>query len=272
MPEGVEVRLLAEEIADLITGSKLLAIRLISGRYKKIPPVGLRDMIRKLPASVYVVGAAGKFMWWGLRHADGITYAMFTLGMAGAWTLLNTDYNRVEFVFGTRAHEIRLYLLDVRNFATVKFGTEADLNAKLSKLGRDMFSRTWTAGVFASDLDKVRDGAIADVLLGQKIVAGPGAYIIAEALYETHIAPARKVKSLTASDKARLYAAIRDIAKRSYNANKNSVSIYKLRDDIKVENKFQFKIYDVDYDNTGNKVHLYPIGDRNIKWVPAVQK
>lgn len=267
MPEGVEVRLLAEGIAEHIVNIELTSIKVLSGRYRKKPITGLRQL--KLPAVIKSVGVRGKLMWWQLKDVNGTnepTYLLFTLGMAGGWTLRQTDYNRVEFIFG----KFSLYLMDVRNFATVRIVDGGVFESKLKKLGPDMFSRQWTSGDFYKDLSSVH--SIAAALLSQKIVAGPGAYIIAEALYRAKIAPSKIASKLTKNDAARLYDAIRKVAAASYRANKKVININTLSDDIKNINKFRFLIYDKVEDPFGNPVRSFAVGERSIKWVPAVQR
>ena len=269
MPEGVEVRLLAEEISELITGKRLISIKILSGRYTKKIITGVQAFKRGLPLTVESVGIRGKYMWWQFKSSPAI-FLTTTLGMTGAWTTLKTKYNRIKFTFdGTP--KVNLYLFDVRNFATVKIVTVDQFNAKLNKLGPDMFSRTWTLDLFASNI-KNMSAKISVALLSQKLVAGPGAYIIAEALYLARIHPGTPANKLSLGDISRLFTAIRDVAKKSYRANHGYVSIYKLSDDISTANKFKFNIYGKKLDPAGNPIKLYPAGKRNIKWVPQIQK
>src|SRR6185312_12318871 len=97
----------------------------------------------------------------------------------------------------------------------------------------------WTVGDFYKDLSATQN-QIAAALLSQRIVAGPGAYIIAEALYRAKIAPSKTASKLTKNDVTRLYDAIRKVAALSYRANKRAINISTLSDDIKNINKFQF--------------------------------
>jgi formamidopyrimidine-DNA glycosylase len=272
MPEGVEIRLFAEEISVRITGKPLIAIKILSGRYAKESIVGLRLFKQKLPLVIESVGVRGKFMWWQFKSTPK-TKVMFlatTLGMAGGWTTFKTKYNRIKFTFGSEP-ATKLYLFDVRNFATVKVMTHDQFNAKLSKLGPDMFSREWTSSKFALSIKNI-SSAISTVLLSQKIVAGPGAYIIAEALYLAKIHPGTSASKLSPGEISRLFNTIRDVAARSYRANRTHISIYKLTDDISVINKFKFNIYKKKTDPLGNPVKSYRSGDRSIKWVPRIQK
>jgi len=269
MPEGVEIRLFAEEISVRITGKPLTAIKILSGRYAKESIVGLRSFKQKLPLVIESVGLRGKFMWWQFKSTP-VMFLATTLGMTGGWTTLETKYNRIKFTFGSEP-ATKLYLFDVRNFATIKVMTRDQFNAKLNKLGPDMFSRAWTRSKFALSIKNVSD-TISTVLLSQKIVAGPGAYIIAEALYLAKIHPGTSAGRLSPSEVDRLFNAIRDVAARSYRANRTHISIYKLTDDISVINKFKFNIYGKKTDPLGNPIKSYRSGDRSIKWVPRVQK
>jgi formamidopyrimidine-DNA glycosylase len=269
MPEGVEVRLFAEEISELITGKRLTSIKILSGRYTKKLITGIAAFKKQLPLTVESVGVRGKYMWWQFKTSP-VIFLSATLGMTGAWTTLETKYNRVKFTFdGSSATD--LYLFDVRNFATVKIIAADQFAAKINKLGPDMFSRAWTRDLFAANIKNITSG-ISSALLSQKVVAGPGAYIIAEALYLARVHPGIPANKLSSSEISRLFAAIRDVAKKSYRANRGHISIYKLTDDISVINKFKFNIYGKKIDPIGNPIKLYPAGKRNIKWVPQIQK
>lgn len=277
MPEGVEVRIFAEGVAAEITGYRLTSIRVLRGRYARRPPRGLAQFRRSLPATVTGVHNKGKFIWWEMEAGGSQWYLFNTLGMTGAWTLNDTDYSRVVFTFkrGDRVTK-QLYLFDVRNFATLKFmkrphnGLQDPLERKLRTLGDDMFSRGWTTAKFNQDLNRVRAKSIAAVLLGQKIVSGPGTYVISEALYRARIAPSRRVGSLSRAEIERVHDAIKYIAGVSYRAQ--MFTVRNLERDVRVENGYRFKVYDQDEDPNGNPVRRYALGDRGIRWVPAVQR
>lgn len=271
MPEGVEVRLLAEEINNLITGSQLIDINILSGRYKNKPPIGYKSLKQILPLRIISVNIKGKFMWWKIGDKNKVNYIMFTLGLSGGWTVMNTNWNRLEFVFNVRGKHIKLFLFDIRNFATMKISNEQDLQKKINKLGIDMFSTSWTQENFLHELNKRPNETIAESLLGQQVVSGPGTYIITESLYEARISPSRKNNKLSRDEMSRIYNAIRNISYRSYRANRDVISIYKLRNDIKVENIFKFNIYNKKTDIKGNKIKIYSVNNRNIKWVPKIQ-
>jgi len=61
MPEGVEVRLTAEEVSKYIINSQLVSIEILSGRYKRHGnPQGFDEITSQLPLTINKVCNKGK--------------------------------------------------------------------------------------------------------------------------------------------------------------------------------------------------------------------
>lgn len=262
MPEGVEVRLFAEFFAESFAKSILTSIEIVSGRYQRSPIRGLKEIQSSLPLSVDNVSVAGKFMWVKLAN----NYMMLTFGLTGGWSLSDHPHNRIKFTFNRGDKEVYLYLKDMRNFATVKFGELSNVNEKLNKLGIDMFSCKFTVKYFMDKLRKNGSQCIAESLLNQKVVAGPGTYIIAETLYKSKISPGRKNNSLSDTDIQNIFIALSQVIKESYESNR-----YYVKNNNPADKKFKFKVYGKTMDDHGNPVERFKVLTRNIKWVPAIQ-
>ena len=65
MPEGAEVRIIAEELNDNIKNKNLIEIQVLGGRYKKHSnPDGMNDFLKTLPAKLKEVKWKGKLIYF----------------------------------------------------------------------------------------------------------------------------------------------------------------------------------------------------------------
>ena len=63
MPEGPECRRIAEGLARVVSGQKILNIEVLSGRYMKKEISGMEGFLQKLPLGVAGAGVHGKFIY-----------------------------------------------------------------------------------------------------------------------------------------------------------------------------------------------------------------
>src|SRR5580698_9524852 len=200
MPEGPEVQLIAESLAQYIIGAYIAEVEIKSGRYATRMPTGWDLLSRHLQRGtvrVAEIGSHGKFIWWKLKFTrtvgtersgtertlertspdTPIFYMFSTLGMTGAWTVRQTQYNRIKFTLRRgsppKAKKFSLYLYDVRNFATIKFAEQTEFLNKVNKLGPDVCSSRPQPDVFIKRLASHwrRGESIAAALLSQEILA-----------------------------------------------------------------------------------------------------
>jgi formamidopyrimidine-DNA glycosylase len=259
MPEGVEIKLMTSSLRKLILNSDLRRIKILSGKYLKQPLIKSPG-IKSHCGEIAEVNNKGKLSWWKVDNKN--IYMTFALGLTGFWSRLPTKWSRIQFIFD----KTTVYLNDIRNFAVIKILSCEEFKRKLASIGPDMFSKKFTLEYFKANLSK----NIASDLLSQKVVSGPGTYIISEALYFAKVSPKRDASSLTAAEIKRIYHNIIKIAEKSYAAN-SFISV-DLDNDIRYVNRFEFSIYGKKTDSHGNKVKKFNVNGRNISWVPFVQK
>jgi formamidopyrimidine-DNA glycosylase len=278
MPEGVEVRIFSEGLQKEIVNYSVEEVTVLAGKYTKNSPSGLEASTADLPAIITNINNKGKFLWWELTGRCHKWYILSTLGLTGAWTMMETPYNKIRIKTVYTINKVRvtkdLYLFDIRNFATIKFTPNVkDLQEKLTLLGADMFSRSWTCDKFddvvSQALEKSGNITISEMLLSQKWIAGPGTYIISEALYAAKISPLRKLDNVTKKEACKILDCIRTVANNSYKAQ--TFSVRNLTQDISVLNKYQFAIYGKNKDTLGNPIKRSTVVGRTIKWVPKIQ-
>ena len=112
---------------------------------------------------------------------------------------------------------------------------------------------------------------IADVLLNQKVLAGVGNYIRADALYLSKISPYRRIKDLSDKEITILLKNIKKVITRSYNCQlKIALGEYDYK---RMTSCYKFYVYSRKTTAKGEKVdHAKMKNDRTIWWVPSVQK
>jgi len=190
MPEGPEVRIITENIRRLKLNN-LKHVKILSGKYKRNPPVGF-TAFNKLLRNTYnktSIHSKGKFIWFDVNKEN---YIWITLGLTGNLSQTKNSYSRLRFTFAKKS----IYFNDMRNFGTVKFifgsTATAKLDKKLKSLGFDITHKKITSSILSKILKgskNIKSGIpdfmpIAKFLLNQSKIAGVGNYIRAEVIFK----------------------------------------------------------------------------------------
>lgn len=279
MPEGPEVKSITDYLNRACRNKTLTDINILGGRYKKHgPPKGFDNLKKKLPLVVKSIKCKGKFMYWEFKDSEFTLWN--TLGMSGWWHRKDEKHNNVEFLFG----EKKMYFNDMRNFGTIIICNVDKLEKKLATLGPDILSKNNLVDKFSEKLERKRnDTLIATALLDQKVAAGCGNYLRAEALYIAKISPFRKIKELTKKDITNLWDILRQLGWYFYDEDEGKKlkiidGKYKLGTKYKKKGPSKYKpgpiflVYRQEKDPKGNKVIHTKIKDRMIHYVKEIQK
>ena len=297
MPEGPEVTILTEYLNDKLAGDKLEKIEIQSGKYKKATTKNntIENLDRfklELPIKIKSIKCRGKFMYW---RFSGDWYCFMTLGLTGRVLIKDdikkytyqeqhepsTRLSHIRVKFITDKHEI--FYLDMRNFGTINFYNDKKiLKDKINKkLGVDLLvhfkDKRDKCVTFVKDkFRKIRnkDKLIADVLLDQKIFAGVGNYVRADALFLSSISPFRKIKDLINDDKEieKLLLNLYRVMYKSYSVQKKYLeeNYYNYRSLAQSHN---FVVYQQKKSPDGDKVTNEKMANKRMIWyVPRVQK
>mgnify|MGYP001257534261 CR=1 FL=1 len=267
MPEGPEVKRMAVDLAQEISGRSLEEIKVITGRYTKKPIEGLTDVNAVLPTNVIGAGCHGKFMYVLLSCGFNIWN---TLGMTGRWSKRKTKHSRIELVFD---NDHRIYFEDVRNFGTIKivYGKN-DLLKKLRSLGPDLLADDIDEDFFVSRMREKDLKPITKVLMDQKVFAGIGNYIKAEALWLSEIDPRLTVSQVSDKKLKILCKAVKNIMRESYNTGGATFRTHKNFSGEQGDYSHRFLCYGRKTDAEGNKVEKIKTHDgRTTHWAPNKQ-
>lgn len=275
MPEGPEVKLSADLIRPLVVGKQIKgAYSTPNSRYgdsrngsRLLGPEYNRLMDGW--ATVESVNTKGKFMYWTL--SDGWSL-LCTFGMTGQWSPDKGKHPclEIEFEDGTF-----IYFNDPRHFGTIQFTWNPQLVIdKLNELGWDPLKsgmdQKWINSV-VNTLNRTTK-PIGQLLMDQKVFAGVGNYIRAEALYVAKISPWRQCNLLKKDEILSLCQALVDVMNDSYNHQGATILTYKTAYGAEGRYSSCFKVYDQATDPLGNKIvkETTPEG-RTIHWCPAIQ-
>ena len=263
MPEGPECKIMAENLAKLISYKTLVSIEILSGKYLKKEPTGLNEM--QLPLKIVGAGVHGKFIYW---ICDDENFIWSTMGMTGHWSSTETNHARIKF---SLSNGTNLYFCDQRNFGTIKFVRgKHNMIDKLNSMGPDMLSSNITDPEFISTLRKKNKKTLAEVMMDQSIIAGVGNYIKADSLWMAKMSPNRIVKDCSDKELLNLFRCIKIVINENYQAaEKGSIkNIYK---DFGYNRKFL--VYNQSVDPNGEEIIKEQTKDkRTTHWVPSIQK
>ena len=277
MPEGPEVKIVTDHLTKKIAGKYIHSIDILGGRYiHHSPPKNFDKIIKLLPLKVTSINSYGKFIWWEFENTDLTMWN--TLGMSGWWQIKNEDHNNVAVKYHTsdkipkNKNPKVIYFNDPRNFGTFIFETKKKLIEKIGKFGPDILSLNNDLENKFVSLIKKKKSNICEVLLDQKVAAGCGNYLRAEALYLSEINPFTIAKEIPEDKIKELWNILRQLAWYYY--DKNQGIKHKI-----ITNKYKFAdtfdriflVYSQKIDPLGNKVKTDKVKDRTIHWVPNIQ-
>lgn len=216
MPEGPEIRRAAERIKSL-EDSTILNIRVLSGRYMKN---GVPAILEPAGQKVKKVRVRGKLI--GIYLEDHVILS--TAGMSGHWVKdpdpvkheririwsITDEFKNQSFTFG-----------DQRNFGTFKVVSKLEADIKFASLGLDVFDEL-NLPELKKRIEKFGQyQPICESLLEQRIFAGVGNYIRAEAMYLAKINPRDRTDLMTDEQLTRLWSAIHEVAAKAYELEHN---------------------------------------------------
>jgi formamidopyrimidine-DNA glycosylase len=281
MPEGPEVKYLVDNLNQKLKNKVLKKININSGRYMKHgPPIGFDNFIKRLPLHIESINCKGKFIYFLFKDSEISMWN--TLGMSGWWIKKKEKHNNLEFIYDNNK---KIYYNDMRNFGTFKFCHKDNLEKKLNTLGADILDTDDQLELFLQRIERKRnDTFIASAILDQKVGAGVGNYIRAEALYIARISPFRKIKDMSVNELKKLWDILRQLGWYFYDEDEGKrLNIingkYKIAAKYKKQGPSKYKpgadyffVYRQDKDPLGNTVLHEKIGDRMIHYVKKIQK
>lgn len=250
MPEGPEVRLMAEWVATYVEGKSLIDIS------------GNKQLINKnsitYPQTVKTVATKGKKIIFLLDSGSSI---VCWLGLEGHFCLEKKVNTNIVFHF---SGDFKLYYDDTRHMGGIKVcKTIEDLKACLKDVGVDVLSEQEkvTPEFFSSIIKnkRIKNKRLAEFLIDQKKISGIGNYLRAEILYNAGLSPHRTLESLTDMEIELLRISILLTIYTSYLYGGVTESLGK-------PNGFSCSIYGCKIDPHGNTVEKFEDKQKRTMW------
>ena len=286
MPEGPEVRRMAESLQARLAGKSIFRITITEkSRYSK-NGLSLFDRL-KYPLEINQIVSRGKRIIFHCHHLDLLTQActpfwlVSFLGMEGRWQFVRGSHSGIEVQIGhtiytrpiLRVRETTVYFNDTRHFGALIICTsEAELQASFSRIGPDLLADTITLEQYrvVARQKGLVNKEVAWFLMEQKYFSGVGNYLKAEILYASRLHPGRIMNTLTDTDLEKLYTSTLSIIHDSYRNGGLTIATYS--DANGVIGKYQRKIYNKTVDPLGNPIIRQEFSDkRTTHWVPMLQ-
>ena len=268
MPEGPEVKRMAQSLATEISEKTLVDFEVISGRYTKKPIQGITEFKQDLPTKILGVGSHGKFMY--ILTSSGFN-VWSTLGMTGRWSNKQEKHSRVKFSLKNGQF---FYFDDIRNFGTLKcvYGKQS-LFDKLRLLGPDLLNDKIDASFFVQRLREKDDWNITKALMNQKLFAGIGNYVKSESLWLSEINPMLSINEISDETLEKLYNAVTSILHESYKSGGATFLTHKNFSGKIGDYSSRFLCYNRKIDAEGNEVIKTQTPDgRMTHWAPQRQE
>ena len=271
MPEGPEVRVVADRLGPLLVGRRILRVdcttRAKLTNFELLPPDCLITRVWSY---------AKKLIW----ELDGGGSIMISLMMTGRLCWQPGPHTHLAFQLGTvretrprlRLFLSTLYFNDTRYMGRLLYCPDAQaLNQQLAKIGPDILatevsSTDWLA-IFRPANSRGTT-KVSTFLLDSSRIGGIGNYLKSEILYRAGICPERKVGSLTEVELERLRVAAHATIRESYSYGGLTISDF--WDPDGRPGTFPVQVYRQDYDPRGRKV-MATKEARTTYWVPEAQ-
>lgn len=269
MPEGPEVRVVADQLAQILVNRYIVGISFGARPFQQ----GLHLIPRC--TKIIAVTAYAKRIIFGLSNGG---YIISFLGMEGKWTWEKDKHTSVVLHLGYKLDrfivaDLDLYYDNSRPIGYVNY--YPDMQGALTcflNIGIDILINEIDSQSFNVMLRK-KSGLgrkLCVFLLDQKYLAGIGNYLRCEIMYHAKLRPDRTLGSLTDDEIERLRLMAHYIIREAYKAGGLTISSFWAPDGSK--GMFARQVYDRDTDFYGNQVVREQFdSDRTVHWVPAVQ-
>lgn len=211
MPEGPEIKRLADAIEGIVGGEEVTHVEIAAGAFKRYE----KELLGKRVEQVEPRGKATIFHFGG-------DYNVFThLKLYGRWVFVGPDEEldtTRQVKFGLRTQKGGVYLCSSPD-VTVLHDEDLEQHPYLAKLGPDVINdeRVTPATIEARLKHKSwSKKPLGKLLLDQSFAAGVGNYLRSEILFVSRLLPEAKAIELDEAQIAALARAILELPRRSY--------------------------------------------------------
>lgn len=219
MPELPEVETIARDLAPLLRGRRIVAMRAA----RKPPVFDARGLPPKtiVGRTINDVGRAGKFLL--IELGDDLHLAVHLRMTGNLLYQISAEtmpYTRASFALDNGA---RIVFADVRKFGRMRI-FRGDPPSMLG-IGIDPFAKELDAHALG-ELSRGRTTPVKTWLLDQRRLAGIGNIYACESLFHARVRPKRRVGKLSLHERERLLVSLRRVLRRAIRHRGSSVDDY----------------------------------------------
>lgn len=220
MPEGPEVRRLAENLNDVLSGKYLLSfLKEEFSHFRNLESI-------PVPNRLHGVTSRGKKIIFEFENG----FLLSSLGLEGGWYLSEREKRKSSTLFdsvwaeetGSGALVIRHVLCydDTRHFGWLEFFSTKEEMEERCDVGLDLLDLALQGALDYEQWKKAllrgRKSPICTILMEQKYVASIGNYLRSDILYDAEIDPLKITGELTESELKRLFTSSEKLVVKSY--------------------------------------------------------
>jgi len=196
-----------------MVGKQLTSIHVLSGRYTK---KSIENLSKPVGEEVVEIDVKGKLIVIYFRNCAILS----TAGMSGEWVVepVERKFKRIELkVKDSEGAESTFVFADQRNFGTFKVVKLSEADAKLMELGPDIMNGDEAPPTFFQRVKRFGGcQTLAEGIMDQRIAAGVGNYIRAEAMYIADEHPFQPITSLPEERLAKVWKAAHQVAHEAF--------------------------------------------------------
>ena len=263
MPEGPEVRTIADKLSAQLVGKLIIAVWIS-------PTLAINvggDLQQLVNSAVTMVASYGKKL---LIHVANGTSLVASLGMTGRFLYQQSTHSQIALQFGSQSW---VFFEDTRHFGGIDVCPTQHLPSLLANMGPDLLAAALTTEisleVWMSRFPLNSARKIFDVIKDQGTVSGIGNYLASEILYYSVIHPLRLTKSLTLSEWEVLRQVSHQVIRLSYNYGGFTLESFISPDGAL--GTYPAAVYGKQTDSQGNLIVKQKVGRQSAYFVPAVQ-
>ena len=282
MPELPEVQTVVSQLAEKITGKRIVSVW--SDWPKKILTPFSEFEQRVQGATILGVRRLGKHIVIDLDNSHSVVAHLKMTGHYLVKNEINCESEAfVDDPINGYIHHIvsfadgsTLEFSDMRKFGWLKLMKTEDVenHKSIAGLGIDALSRKLTPELFSKILMKRKTRPVGVVLLEQNLIAGIGNIYRSEALFLAGVIPTRKIETLTKKEWPKLLPAIKKVLRHAVKLGGTSDG--DVRDTDGLQGRFKRVLYvygrtGLPCKKCGTIIERKKLGSRSIFFCPSCQ-
>ena len=271
MPEGPEIRQVADRLSRALSGAPLTKVYFFSEKLKNYEGILKGSTIESFKSK-------GKAL---LTRLDS-GYTIYSHNqLYGRWRIVkagNFPQSRRSLRMALETNSYRALLFSASDIDVLKSNV-IDRHPFLVKLGPDIFDENLSWKIISRRLvsEKFKNRQLASLFLDQKFLAGIGNYLRSEILFEARVNPLKKPRELTKKDINQLSRSTLKICQRAYiqgGVTNSEKLVRKLKNDGLSKSAYRHAVFgrsDGDCYVCKTSIKKVSVGSRRLYLCPSCQ-